>query len=176
MSHSNKRPSRISARAKRAVEQYRVELHRFLTRRLHSSQDAGDLAQDVYLRFLQLPDTDLIRQPQAYLYRIASNLVYEYRLREKRRDVVCDPAVLEELAEDTADSWIPTLDERLSTGQQLERVLQQLPETYRAILLLQKRDGLSYAEIAKRLGLSVHTVQKYLFRALAHCRAADWDR
>lgn len=173
---SIKQSTAAEARPKTRLEQYRTELHRFLTRHLHSAQDAGDLAQDVYLRFLQLPHNDLVRQPQAYLYRIAANLVYEYRLKERRRDVACDPDLLENIAEQSADITEDGLEERLSTHQQLERVLRQIPPIYRAVLLLQKRDGLSYAEIAQELGLSVHTVQKYLFRALAHCRAADWER
>ena len=116
-----------------------------------------------------------MRRPQAYLYRIAANLVYEYKLRERRRDVACDPEVLEELAERATEVWGDGADERLSTDQQLDRLLRKLPPTYRAVLILQKRDGMSYAEIATTLGLSVHTVQKYLFRALAQCRTARWD-
>lgn len=171
-----KRSERAAARTGTPLEQYRAELHRFLVRRLQGSQDANDLAQDVYLRFLQLPHAELVRQPHAYLYRIATNLVYEYRLKVRRRDVPCDPELLEELAERRTDVWADSLQARLSASEQLERVLKQLPPIYRAVLLLKKRDGLSYAEIAKELGLSVHTVQKYLFRALAYCRAADWDR
>ena len=35
---------------------------------------------------------------------------------------------------------------------------------------MQKRQGLSYAETAKALGLTVKTVKTYLFRAVCHCR------
>src|SRR5688500_15976377 len=120
---SIERPMRIGAPSKPRLEQYRAALHRFLTCHLHSAQDAGDLAQDVYLRFLQLPHNDLVRQPQAYLYRIAANLVYEYKLKEQRRDVACHPDVLEGLVEQSANVPEEDLAERLSTHQQLERVL-----------------------------------------------------
>ena len=163
---------RSCASASEGTEQYRPELHRFLMRRLGNSQDAADLAQDVYVRFLQLPHAELVRNPQAYLYRIAANLVYEYRLRAGRGPIFCDPASLEQLADQSAPIWETGLERGLSTSQQLDRALQQLPAMYRAVVLLQKRDGLSYTEIAEQLGLSVHTVQKYLFRALAACRAA----
>ena len=156
-------------------EQYQTELHRFLMRRLRSAEDANDLAQEVFLRFLQLPHAELIHNPRAYLYRVAANIVYEHRMRESRRDVPCGQEVLEQMAERAADGRDAGLEQAVSTSQQLERVLQQLPSRYRAVLLLQKRDGLSYAEVAATLGLSIHTVQKYLFRALASCRAAKWD-
>jgi len=64
----------------------------------------------------------------------------------------------------------------IDAPEQLEYVLRQLPPMYRAVLLLRKRDGMSYAEIAQKLKLSVHTVKKYLARAVVQCRAADWGR
>lgn len=45
-----------------------------------------------------------------------------------------------------------------------------LKEQTQAILILKKRDGLSRAEIAKQLGISVHTVKKHLLKAVAWCR------
>ena len=46
----------------------------------------------------------------------------------------------------------------------------------RAVFVLRKRDGLSYTEIARALDISVHTVKKYLARAVAQCRSARWER
>jgi RNA polymerase sigma-19 factor, ECF subfamily len=158
-----------------AFEQYWRGLHKFLMRRLRSSHNAQDLAQEAYLRLLRVEDVELIRQPQAYLYRIASNLAYEFRLREQNAPVTFDSEVLEDLAEHPFEPLVDEID-RLGAQEQLEFVLGQLPPMYRAVFVLRKRDGLSYAEIGKRLQLSVHTVKKYLSRAVAQCRAADWGQ
>lgn len=153
------------------TERFRPELHRYLMRRMGNSQDAADLAQDVYVRFCQLPHVELVRNPQAYLYRIAANLLHEYRSRCVKSPIFCDPTSLEQLADRSEQMYEGGPERALSIRQQLGRALGQLPPMYRAVLILQKRDGLSYQEIAQQLGLSVHTVQKYLFQGLATCRA-----
>jgi RNA polymerase sigma factor (sigma-70 family) len=162
--------------AETTFRQHRQELQRFLLRRLRGTADARDLAQEVYLRLLRVPNPSLVRQPLAYLYRIASNVVYEFHIQHQQDAVTFDSAVVEQLAEHPSNIQPDELVARLSLERQLERVLGELPPLQRAILLMQKRDGMSYAEIADKLSLSVHTVEKYLFRALASVRAAKWER
>jgi RNA polymerase sigma factor (sigma-70 family) len=171
-----RRPRRSTSLAGLAFEQYHAGLHSFLMRRLRSAQNAQDLAQEAYLRLLRLDRGALIRKPQAYLYRIASNLVYEFKLRERNEPVTFDSEALEHAAEFPAE--LPHTDdsERLIQAQQLEAMLSQLPPLYRAVFVLRKRDGLSYSEIARALQISVHTVKKYLARAVAQCRAGRWER
>jgi DNA-directed RNA polymerase specialized sigma24 family protein len=48
-------------------------LQAYLSRRLRI--DAPDLAQEVYVRMLRVSDPEAIRNPQLYLYTVASNLV-----------------------------------------------------------------------------------------------------
>lgn len=175
-------PNRISKRsdsagtfAARVFEQYDAGLHRFLTRRLRGTQNVQDLAQEAYLRLLHLDRSDFVRKPQAYLYRIAANLVYEFKLRERSTPVAFDSEALEQAAEHPSESAAET-SERLGAEQQLQSLLEQLPPLYQAVLVLRKRDGLSYAEIARALDISVHTVKKYLARAVAQCRSSGQQR
>lgn len=157
------------------ADRCRAQLHRFIARRLRDRQDVKDLIQEVYVRFLQTPQRELVRQPMAYLYRIAANLIQDVRSRERLGPVTYDSEVAEETTEHRAEVWAGDLSDRLSTEQQVERVLAQLPPMYQAVLLLRKRDGLSSAEIATELGISKHTAEKYLYRAIAHFREAEWD-
>ncbi len=158
-----------------AFLQFRAGLQRFLMRRLRDTHDAQDLAQEAYLRLLRVERGDLVRNPQAYLYRIASNLVYEFRLRERQQAVTFDSLAQEHAAEHPLDLRPDEINERIIAEEQLEAVLMRLPPAYRAILLLRKHEGRSYPQIAETLGISVHTVKKYLARAVAQCRAADWE-
>ncbi|NLG78186.1 MAG: RNA polymerase sigma factor [Xanthomonadaceae bacterium] len=169
------KPSRQQTVAGSAYEQYHAELHRFLIRRLQSAHHAQDLAQEAYLRLLRVERAELVRQPRAYLYRIAVNLISEFRLRASREPIVFDSDALAAAAEHLADAPADE-GERAADAQQIELILEQLPPLYRAIFVLRKRDGLSYQEIAERLEISVHTVKKYLARAVAKCRSAHWPQ
>jgi RNA polymerase sigma factor (sigma-70 family) len=161
------------ASAARALEQYYPLLHRFLCRSLRGVhyQHARDLVQDIYLRFLALPHKDQVLHPQAYLLRIATNLITEYRLREQRAPVVFDSELADVCIEhQPGDVWKDAMGEGLQLRQQLEQELWQMPPTQRAVVLLWARDGLSPEEIAVTTGFTAKTTRKYLTRALAHLR------
>lgn len=153
----------------------RAALIRFILSRLRSAEDARDLAQEAYLRFLQVPDETAIRQPLRYLYRIALNLVYEFHLRRDRSIVTFDSQIADDQAGRTPPDPSSELGQALTTTEQLDRILSQIPPHYRRVLVMHKRDGLSYAEIAAETGLSKQSVQKYLARAMAAARLAKWD-
>src|SRR3970282_2753016 len=58
-------------------------LQAFFYRRIQTKSDAPDLAQEVYVRMLRVSDTDAIRNPEVYLYTVASNLVKEHAVLER---------------------------------------------------------------------------------------------
>jgi RNA polymerase sigma factor (sigma-70 family) len=159
-----------------ALERFDPQLHRFLSRSLRGAQYqyAADLVQDIYVRFLSLPHREQILKPRAYLFRIASNLLAEYRLREQRSQVVFDSELADmHLEHDAGDIWKDALGESLQMRQRLEQLLAQMPPTQRVVTVLWARDGLSPAEIARQTGLTPQTTRKYLTRALAHLKAAQ---
>ena len=154
----------------RLFAQHGGALRAFLYRRVRRHPDAAELAQEVYLRMLRIADMETIRNPEAYLYTVASNLAKEHA-RHTRTDGaaldVDDPVVQEQLAE------LPNLAVELDDEQRIARlrqVLQQLPPKCHAAVVMQYWHGLSYEEIAQRLGISIHMVKKYLSQALVHCR------
>ena len=156
------------------VERLFAEHHRalqaFFYRRIRTKSDAPDLAQEVYVRMLRVSDTDAIRNPEAYLYTVASNLVKEHAVLGRRQASpvdIDDASVQERLGE------LPTFDRELDTNQRVVRlrtVLAQLSPKCRAAVVLRYRHELSYQEIADRLGVSSNMVKKYLAQALGHCR------
>jgi len=145
-------------------------LRAFLYRRVHKHPDAAELAQEVYLRMLRVPDMTSVRNPEAYLYAVASNLAKEHAHREARdRGVldIDDPLVQEQLAE--LPSFAGQLD-REKTIKRLREVLDQLSPKCRAAVVLQYWHGLTYEEIGQQLGISANMVKKYLSQAIVHCR------
>jgi RNA polymerase sigma-19 factor, ECF subfamily len=169
-----KHPHPVSKLVELAAQEYREHLQQFLVRRIRRAQDVQDLSQEVYLRLLRVQDTGYLREPLAYLYRTAANVVYEF-LRSRREHVMFDSETADRAASKTDNPKPDELAEQIGYERDLERVLASLPPMLQTIVVLQKRDGLSYEEIAQQLDISVHTVEKYLFRALAMIRSKDWD-
>ena len=145
-------------------------LYRFLLARLPHREDAEDLAQETFLRLLRVPQTDLIRHPDAYLFRIAANLLLEFRLRIRRSLVAFDSEQAEAAGEVAAGENGAAPAELLLDTASLERAIAELPPRQRTALLLQRRDGLTYAQIGEQLGVSPDMVKKYLGSAIARCR------
>lgn len=152
-------------------------LYRFLTRRLRRRVEVDDLVQYVYLRFLQSPQHELVRNIESYLYRIAANVVNEFALHKRREIVTYDSETADAAGErrSETDIWQDDLTEKFATEQQLERVLAQVPATYRAVLAFWLWEDMSQEDIARRLGLSPQSVKKYIARGLAYCRQANWN-
>jgi len=164
-----------SERQRSGVEAlYSPALHRYLIARLRSREDAADLAQEAYLRYLQLRDASVVRKPSGYLFRIAFNLISEWRLRRDRSPVSFDSDLAEKRSKDRSDPGADTL-ERLVSRERLEQVLVQIPVTYRRVLLMSKCDGMTSPQIAEVLHLTPETVDRYLVRATAFARRARWD-
>lgn len=158
------------------AEQYGKPLERYLMRRIRDGQDVRDLAQEVYLRLLRVGKGELAAgDSPAYLFWIASHVVYEFKLRARRERVIFDSDAADAQAEHPQEMARDPLSEELDITGQLDRALKRLPPAYRAVILMHKRDGLSFAEVAQELQLSKHTVKKYVGRALAALRAAKWD-
>lgn len=147
------------------------ELFAFLLRRSKNPQQAQDFSQETYLRLMRVERTDLIEQPKAYLFRIAANLVYEMKIKSDRQaeKETCSLEGVEEIASDDDPQ---TNFERQKAITDLENILSGLPPIYQSVLLMRKRDGLNHADIAQKLGISIHTVRKYLTRAITECRKA----
>jgi RNA polymerase sigma-70 factor (ECF subfamily) len=157
---------------------YRRELHRYLMRRLRQPQDVDDLAQEVYLRLLTLDDEKVVHKPLAYLYGVASHVLADFRieLEQEREHITVDSDTVDEWSDSPSCVLPDNLAERLSLQQQIDTALAQLPPTHAAVLLAHKRDGMSYDQVAELLGLSIHTVEKYVTQAKARIRSMPWER
>ena len=149
-------------------QRWNRSLFQFLRRRVRSSVDVQDLAQETYLRLLRARDLSEVRNPQAYLLQVASHVALEWCDRQPRSDsmVVLDEDML-------VDSQLPELelDARLSQ-QRLEETLASVSPMMRAVLLLRLRDERSYQEIAAELRLTDRQVRRYLARGYERLRLA----
>jgi RNA polymerase sigma-70 factor (ECF subfamily) len=154
-----------------AYRRYRLALIKYIARRISSSQSAEDIAQDMFLRFMQSRPLSDVREPYAYLSTIASHLIYDRSMRERREAVVFDSSLFESMAERHAEISTDDVVERLDAQQRISGTLSRLRPLLADIVLLRHGAGLSLTEIADECGLSPHSSKKYLFLALSACRA-----
>jgi RNA polymerase sigma factor (sigma-70 family) len=149
-------------------QRWNRSLFQFLRRRVRSSVDVQDLAQETYLRLLRVADLNEVRNPLAYLLQVASHVAMEWCDRQPRSDsmVVLDEDML-------VDRQLPELelDARLSQ-QRLEKALASISPMMRAVVLLRLRDERTYQEIAAELRITDRQVRRYLARGYECLRVA----
>lgn len=126
---------------------------------LHFTEDAGaaeDIVQEAFVGLWQRKDE--VRDVKPYLYASVRNRCISYLNRQQGAD---------ELPED-----IPSedLEDRSEMEARLWSAIDSLPERRRQVLLMSKRDGIKYEDIAYMLGISVHTVRNHISKALQALR------
>lgn len=141
-------------------------LQGWLRKRLGDREHAADVAHDTFLRLLVSGRFPGDKESRSYLAQIARNLVIDQwrRLRIER-------AYLESIAH-LPEPESPSLETRaliLETLMQIDAMLDRMPDKVRRAFLLSQFEGLSYAQIAERLGVTVSSVQKYMTRAIVAC-------
>ncbi|MBL8265906.1 RNA polymerase sigma factor [Steroidobacter sp.] len=143
----------------------------FLRARVASEQEAQDVAQEAYVKLLQLHEPGAIGFLRGYLFRIATNLTVD-RARQR--------GVRHRFVQEKADAgWLDNpigMDppEALATNrQQFDlacQALNELPPKPRQAFVRHVVEGYSPREVALELGVDERTVRKFITRALLHCR------
>jgi RNA polymerase sigma-70 factor (ECF subfamily) len=138
----------------------------WLRQRLGNSCDAADLAQDTFVRVIKARSALDIREPRAYLSMIAKGLLIDLF---RRRSL--EQSYLEALAA-MPEAQQPPLEEQAILLQALvaiDRMLRGLGPKVRQVFILSQFDGLTYPQIAKRLGIGLRTVNNYMAKTMEHC-------
>ncbi|WP_430689469.1 ferric citrate uptake sigma factor FecI [Klebsiella variicola] len=141
-------------------------LKSWLTRRLQSTFDADDIAQDTFLRVMGSETLSTIRDPRSFLCSIAKRVMVDLFRRN-----ALEKAYLEMLAL-MPEKLVPSPEEResqLETLQLIDEMLDGLSGKTREAFLLSQLEGLTYSDIAQKLGVSASSVKKYVARAVEHC-------
>jgi RNA polymerase sigma factor (sigma-70 family) len=151
------------------VAKHGEQVHRYLSGRADNLADVADLCQEVYMRMLRVQDRGAIRSLEAYLITVAQNVLLRHASRQAAHPPVVDLAVLN--ADEVGQPVDPVLE--VSAQQCLERLqqaLDALPVKARTAFLMSRHEGLSFDEIAERLGTSRAMAKKYLMQALGKLR------
>jgi len=151
------------------VERYQGRLFALARRYTRNVVDVEDIVQDAFLKaFSKLHTFDHRASFYTWIYRIATNTILDGLKRRGRSPVqsVEDPEVVGDVAPVEIPSPSAALEDH-EVAEITRAVLEQLPDIFRAVLVMREFDGLAYQEIADTLGISIGTVESRLFRARA---------
>ncbi|CDO35969.1 putative sigma-70 factor, ECF subfamily protein [Novosphingobium sp. KN65.2] len=144
-------------------------LIRFFRRqsRFASHDEADDLAQEAITRFLRADHSTSLATPQAYLRRIAQNLLIDRAERGSTKIAERSVGLME-----IHDLVAPDDQHRDLVGREelhhFNAILQQLKPRTLEIFLLSRVEGYTYKQIASKLGVTVWGVKWHMLRAIEH--------
>lgn len=153
-------------------ERYYRELLNFLSRKVADRSVAADLTQESYARVYSAQASgSMVDDPRALLYQTARNLAIDHlRHRDVRGGVEMAGEDLSQTLAPGPRHWEP--ETALSSQQgiaALAGAIDRLPTRCREAFMLNRFEGLSYAEVAARMGISVKAVEQHIKLALDAC-------
>src|SRR5688500_8621316 len=106
-----------------AFEQQREQLRSFFRSSLRNSDGVEDLVQELYLTLARFPPRETLRDPSAYLYKIAWHVLQRFNKRARRAPATADHETLEKLCPRSAED----AGAELAAEQHLIALLEELP-------------------------------------------------
>jgi RNA polymerase sigma-70 factor (ECF subfamily) len=159
--------SRVIAELFRA---HNAALVSFLAARLHDAQDARDVAQEAYVRLLQLDSPGALSFLRGYLFKIAENIAID---RIRHRAIRVRAAYTEGLLFDELDEH-SSAEGNLIAQEELSRIsthLMELPANCRRAFVEHVLLDRPTKDIAAEMRVSDRTVRNYVTRGLIVCQA-----
>jgi RNA polymerase sigma-19 factor, ECF subfamily len=135
---------------------------------------AQDIVHDAFLKIANVPAPAKVVEPRAYIFRLVRNLAFDALRRQSFQKIWFIPLgpAAEQIGEAPRAEEILLAKER---AKRLKAAIAALGPQRRKVYHLRQVEGLTHAEIAARLGISVHTAEKHMARALSDLRAAMRD-
>ncbi|HRT67597.1 MAG TPA: RNA polymerase sigma factor, partial [Bacteroidota bacterium] len=150
---------------------YGTLIYSLLRKMVHNSEDAKDLTQETFIKiYNNLASYNPIYPFSSWILKISSNTCIDF-LRKKKIDTI----PLEKQDDDNENDIYLQIPDTTSIPdktlinkekiQNLNKLIDMLPETYQKIIKLRFEDDLNYIEISETLNIPLGTVKTLIFRA-----------
>lgn len=144
-------------------------LHGWLWRKLGCRSGAADLAQDTFIRVLTAGAVQGLREPRAYLTRVARHLLANHwRHLDLERAYLAALATMPEAITASPEEQALMMETLVA----IDQAMHALSIKARQVFLLAQFEGLPYADIGTRLAISERMVKKYMAQAMLACASA----
>ena len=158
---------------------YFKEVVIFISRKVGSGPpEPEDVAQQAFAKFASLRNPEAIENKRAFLYRVAANILSSYRRHQivERKHAEMDAGINDIFGESDGISPERVLLNR-EQFELLADAVRKMPRRKRRLLLLNRVEGLSYAELARRFNVTETTVRRQVLSAIKELAAyaPDYD-
>lgn len=153
------------------IEKYEKKVYTIAYRMMGNHEDASDLAQEALIKvYRSIKNFRGEAAFSTWLYHVVSNVCKDYLRKKRLQTTSIDESVqygtesIEKQFE--ADTPQPQdVVEQKELQESMQKVISDLPEDYRLVLVLREFMNLSYEEIAYQLNINMGTVKSRLSRA-----------
>ncbi len=137
---------------------------------LKDRSEAEDLAHDLFLKLWESRESlQQVRSVRNYLFRMTKNAVFD-RFEHKAVDArYRQSAAPKDLREIVSNDLVEQID-RQELLLLIDMAIEKMPPQRRNVFRMSRFEGVSYQEIALRLGISQKTVEYHIHEALAELR------
>jgi len=140
---------------------YFNQLVRNAIKYVSDNEEAREIVQDVFVKvWHELDNLSADTDFKSYMYRSVQNSCMNYLKHKKVIEKYRDKQLSITEAEDISDY------EKNEINKAVEEAINLLPENWREVFILSRFEELKYHEIARKLGISEKTVEKYISKAL----------
>ncbi|HGN1706630.1 TPA: RNA polymerase sigma factor [Providencia rettgeri] len=150
----------------RLFARHSSSLCRYLNMYLKDHSLSMDIMQESFTRMAEFMTHSTIQDIDAYLYRVAKNLMVDHFRQQKKQQSIT--------ISDEQWQGIPSREKSLEAVairdqqlKQIQHIIQTLPSRTQEIFRLHREEGLTQTEVAQQLNISLSTVEKHLANALA---------
>lgn len=145
-------------------ERYTEVLLRHAFRLLADREEANDVIQDVLMTLWQKRETlEFKTSLSAYLYAAVRNRIFD--LLSHQKVVLRYAASISSFMVEGYNMVDDQIREK-ELARVIEKEILALPERMRVVFLLNKKEGLSYKEIAEKLNITDQTAKQQVYKAL----------
>lgn len=155
------------AEVEKLAVRHRADLVRYFARRTRRMEIAEDFAQETFVRLAGLRRQGVIDNLVSYMFRVAASVLMDHARRRRSRGETLQVVVDHEAiaSDEPGPERVAEARDRLAA---LRAVLDEMPPRTREIFLANRLDGASYAELARRHGVSASAIEKHMMKAIAH--------
>jgi RNA polymerase sigma factor (sigma-70 family) len=156
-----------SAEVAQLFREHNRALVLYLAARLKDVQSAREVAQEAYVRLLQLESTETVSFLRAYLFKIAGNIAIDRLRQQQTRERFDQPSELGDIfIEPSAERTLIAREELIHLG----HLVAELPEKYQQAFRLHRLEDFSFADIAEHMGIKERMVRRYVANTLVYLR------